>query len=94
MKNLICAIAMMLITTIAQAGDFYFFGGFFAYNDTMTAPDYKGLSPNGFYGIKYTETFDKGLSIEAGIKHESSISYREEDGGFNGVFTQLNVRLY
>jgi len=34
------------------------------------------------------------IEIETGLKHESSMAYRENGNGFNGVFLNLNIKLF
>lgn len=91
---LIIFFIMGLSINPARAGGVYAFGGFFAYDDNQTESDYQGLSPNGSYGVKYVQTINDRFNIEIGVKHESSTGYREIGNGFNGVFTNFNLRLF
>ncbi len=88
-------IFLMLLSFNIQASDFdvYLFGGFFAYNDDRTKYDYNGLSPNGYFGVKVKYKMTNRLSLDGGLKHESSTGYREHGEGFNGVFTELNLKI-
>jgi len=103
MKRLILIILVALVFIFsffhpcsAKANGYYVFGGAFAYNDgdNGTEPDYDGLSPNGYFGIKYMYEFDDFIYVQAGLKHETSMSYREVGYGFNGVFFDVNLKLF
>lgn len=99
MKNfilIITSIIAIMCSPASQANnDIYIFGGIFAYNEgaSGTKPDYKGLSPNGSYGIGLEHKIDESTSFSIGWKHESSISYREEGSGFNGFFFEAKMKL-
>jgi len=87
-------ILTILLSFNASAGDIFAFSGVFAYDDGVggTHKDYDGLSPNGYFGVKYRQD-NHGLSYEVGLKHESSMGYKEKGGGFNGVFFQVDFKL-
>ena len=84
---------LILLIPLNVMADVSVFGGFFAFDDNSTVQDYEGLSPHGYYGIKYTHEVNKDLDVSVGLKHESSTGYREQGNGFNGVFTEFNLRL-
>lgn len=90
-------ILMLILLTISfqsNAGDVLVFAGFFSYDDNETRYDYNGLSPNGYYGIKYRHNIDEKFSIEAGFKHESSTKYKEQGKGFNGLFFGAELKVF
>lgn len=93
MKNLLLALIMLLPTQV-HAIDVYVFGGFFAYSDAEVMHDYKGLSPNGYFGVKATHTVDDTLSVSFGFKHESSTGYQEVGPGFEGVFLESQIKVF
>ena len=84
MKHLILIIS--LLSSPAYANDCYLFAEVFAFDDRDTQQDYSGLSPLGTYGMKCAHSFDERTSIYTGLKHTSSIGYREIGKGFQGVF--------
>jgi len=86
-------IILMFISFNVEADGFYVFGGGFSYNDNSTEADYKGLSPNGYLGIKYVHFSSSDLFIQVGFKHESSVGYREIGSGFNGLFADFNLKI-
>ena len=97
--TLLVAILLTLAASVfyspqAKADGVYLFGGVFAYDDKATQADYDGLSPNGSYGIKYMHSVSRRFHVEAGIKHESSMAYREKGDGFNGVFANFNLKVF
>jgi len=95
MKKLI-TILCLLFSSHSYAGNTYFFTGVFAYDDGQsgTQLDYNGLSPNAYYGIKYSHEIDEYIIIDVGFKHETSTGFRELGNGFNGVFIQGNLLLF
>lgn len=84
------ALAALLATSLsAHSGQHEIFFGLFAYDDTGShTQDYKGLSPNGYVGYKYTERLSAHFAVAGGAKHESSTGYREQGGGFDGLFIE------
>ncbi len=89
----ILAFLLCLSAPVSAKDGLYVFGGFFAFDDTQTVDDYKGLSPHGTYGIKWRTEYRKAY-LDIGLKHDSSASYREEGKGFNGPFIEGGIRLF
>lgn len=88
-------IMILLLPAVVHANNHITaFGGLFAYSDNDTTKDYSGISPNGYYGVKYTHRFDSTVSVATGLKHESSVGYKEEGKGFNGVFLEMEMKLF
>ena len=93
-------IKILILTALAssaQANGFYVFTGAYAYDDgnkSGTMQDYKGVSPDAYYGIKYAYNVTPELVINTGWKHQSSLAYREIGGGFNGFFFDFNLKIF
>ena len=86
-------ILLTLLATNASANnDVIIFGGIFAYNNDIEL-DTNLLSPNGYFGIKVSHAIDNTITISTGIKHESSIPYKEINSGFDGVFFELEFKI-
>lgn len=68
--------------------------GMFAFDDSETEQDYKGLSPLGEYGIKYRQAISPDFSVSIGAKHTSSVGYREQGKGFNGVYVDFELKVF
>jgi len=94
MGNKLLLIATLLASTTCHAGDFYVFAGAFAFHEGDTLHDYSGLSPIGYYGIKYEQPVTENFSATVGYKHESSMGYREVGEGFNGWFFESQLRIF
>jgi len=92
----IILVVMCLLSFHCHAGDVFAFSGVYAYDDGQsgTQKDYNGLSPNGYFGIKYRQNINDVLEFETGFKHESSMAYREVGNGFNGVFFEFGFKLF
>jgi len=96
MKNIIF-ILLLSISAQTKADGFYVFGGVYAYDDgnvSGTKADYDGISPDAYYGIKYIYDVTDRLFLSTGWKHQSSVSYREVGGGFQGVFADFNLKIF
>lgn len=85
---------ILLIPMIANAGGFYIEGEIFAFDDTATVNDYQGLSPMASYAFKYKAQVSSDLAVSVGLKHQSSMGYREEGKGFNGPFVNFELRVF
>lgn len=85
---------ILLMPMIANAGSFYIEGEIFAFDDTATVNDYQGLSPFASYSFKYKEQISSELFLSVGVKHQSSMGYREVGKGFNGPFANFELRVF
>lgn len=101
MDKILATIIMLLILLISiflnnvvYADGIYVHGGVFAYDDIEATPDYSGMSPNGSYSIYLKHNIDDVLSVDIGWKHSSSMAYKEAGDGFNGLFLDVDFKLW
>lgn len=85
---------LLLIPMIANAGGFYVEGEVFAFSEIQTEQDYSGLSPFASYSFKYKEYVSNNFAVSVGVKHQSSIGYKEKGKGFNGPFVNFELRVF